>query len=140
MYFKYFKCVPLKFDYVINGSQLNWHTLIQYLEVHINSKLSWNDHCSKLLLKLQDFNFLHHTLYGYTKDSEYKSFLAFILPILEYACQAWDPHTQKCIKQLESIQYRDAKWICGTQHNSLNFTWTLSSSKLIFGISSRYGP
>ena len=53
----------------------------------------------------------------------------FVLPILEYACQAWNPHTQKCIKQLESIQCRGAKWVCGAQYNSSNFTWTPSSSQ-----------
>ena len=40
-----------------------------------------------------------------------------------------EPHTQKCIKQLESIQYRGARWICGARFNSSNFSWTPSSSQ-----------
>ena len=50
------KCVPPKFDYVINGSQLDWHTSIRYLGVHITSTLSWNVHCSKIFAKLPEFS------------------------------------------------------------------------------------
>ena len=39
------------------------------------------------------------------------------------------PNTQKCIKQLESIQYHGAKWVCGAECNSSNFTWTKLSSQ-----------
>ena len=124
------KCIPSKFDYVINGSQLNWHTSVRYLGLHINSMLSWNDHCSTIPAKAtRILNFLCHTMYGCSKDSKYKCFRAFVLPILEYASQAWNPHIQKCIKQLESIQCRGTKWICGAQYNPSNFTWIPSSSQ-----------
>ena len=124
------KRLPLKFDYALGDFQLCWRTSIRYLGVCINSTLSWNDHCSKIAAKsTRVFNFLRHNLYGCTKHSKYKCFRAFVLPILEYACQAWSPHTQKCIKQLESIQYRGARWICGARFNSSNFTWTPSSSQ-----------
>ena len=100
------KRLPLKFDCVLGDFQLCWRTSIRYLGVCINSTLSWNDHCSKIAAKAtRVFNFLRRNLYGCTKHSKYKCFRAFLLPILEYVCQAWIPHTQKCIKQLESIQY-----------------------------------
>ena len=124
------KRVPPKFDYVINGSHLDWHTSIRYLGVHITFTLSWNVHCSNIAAKAtRVLNFLRRSMYSCTRDSKYRSFQAFVLPILEYACQAWNPHTQKCIKQLESIQCRGAKWVCGAQYNSSNFTWMPSSSQ-----------
>ena len=124
------KRVPTKFDYVINGSQLDWHTSIRYLGVHITSTLSWNVHCSKIAAKAtRVLNFLWRTMYSCSRNSKYKSFHAFVLPILEYACQAWNPHTQKCIKQLESIQCCGARWVCGVWYNPSNFTWSPSSSQ-----------
>ena len=45
------KRVPPKFDYIINGSHLDWHTSIRYLGVHITSTLSWNVHCSNIAAK-----------------------------------------------------------------------------------------
>lgn len=124
------KRVPPKFDYVISGSQLNWRTSIRYLGVHISSTLSWNDHCSAIAAKAtRVLNFLRRAMFGCTKDSKYKSFRAFVLPILEYACQAWNPHTGKCIKQLETIQCRGARWVCGARYNPSTFTWTPSSSQ-----------
>ena len=45
------KLLPPKFDYVLNGFPLKWCTSVRYLGVHINSKLSWNDHCSIITAK-----------------------------------------------------------------------------------------
>ena len=82
-----------------------------------------------IILCVLSVNFLRRTMYSCFRDSKHRSFCAFVLPILEYACQAWNPHTQKCVKQLESIQCRGAKWVCGAQYNSSNFTWTPSSAQ-----------
>ncbi len=124
------KRVPPQFDYVINGSQLDWHTSIRYLGIHITSTLSWNVHCSNIAATAtRVLNFVRCTMYSCSKNSKHKSFHVFVLPILEYACQAWNPHTQKCIKQLESIQCRGARWVCGARYNPSNFTWSPSSSQ-----------
>ena len=98
------KLLPPKFDYVLNGFPLKWCTSVRYLGVHINSKLSWNDNCSIIAAKAtRVLNFLRRTMFSCSRDSKYRSFRSFVLPTLEYACQAWNPHTQKCIRQLESI-------------------------------------
>ena len=36
-----------------------------------------------------------------------------VRPILDYCSSVWDPHTQKAIKQLESIQNRAARFVTG---------------------------
>ena len=124
------KRVPPKFDYVLSGSQMNCHTSVRYLGLHINSTLSWNDQCSTIAAKAtRILNFFHCTMYSCSKDSKYKCFQAFVLRILIYASQAWNPYTQKCIKQLESIQCHGKKWVCGAQYSPSNFTWTPSSSQ-----------
>ena len=84
----------------------------------------------KLLPKLQGFLifFIVICMHGCTKHLKYKYVRAFALPILdhEYACQAWNPHTQKCIRKT-TIQCRGDRLICGAQFNSSKFTWTHSS-------------
>ena len=87
----------------------------------------WNDHGSIIAAKAtRVFNFLRRTMYNCSRDSKHGSFCAFVLPILEYACHV-EPFTQKCVEQVELIQCRGAKWVCGAQYNSSNFTRTPSS-------------
>ena len=115
--------------YMINGFYLNRYTSIRYLGVHIN--------CRRIIIvllllqRLQEFLifFVLLCMYSCSRDSKHRSFCAFVLPILEYACQVWNPHTQKCVQQLESIQCHSTKWVCGAQYNSSNFTWTPSSAQ-----------
>ena len=39
---KYF---PPQFVYTIGGEPISWKSLVRYLGVCINSKLTWSDHC-----------------------------------------------------------------------------------------------
>ena len=35
-------------------------------------------------------------------ECKHKAYCALVQPVLENACQVWNPHTQQSIKQLES--------------------------------------
>ena len=123
------KRTPLKFDYKINDFQLPWCNSVKYLGIHINSTLSWNTHCSIITAKAtRVLNIIHHNLFGCSKESKHRAFSALMLPILEYACQVWNPHTQKNIKQLQAIEHRGARWICGARYDRLNFRWSPPSA------------
>ena len=50
------------------------------------------------------------------------------MPILEYACQVWNPHTQQSIKHIESVQLCGARWTCGARFNNSTFHWSPSSN------------
>ena len=54
---------------------------------------------------------------------------ALVQPILEYACQVWNPHTQQSIKQIESVQLYGARWICGARFKNSTFHWSPSSNQ-----------
>ena len=58
-----------------------------------------------------------------------RAFRSLVIPILEYASQVWNPHTQKNICQLEAIQLRAACWVCGSRFNHLTVKWSKSSSQ-----------
>ena len=39
------KRFPPQFVYAIGGKPISWKSLVRYLGVHINSRLTWSDHC-----------------------------------------------------------------------------------------------
>ena len=55
---------------------------------------------------------------------------ALVLPVLDYASTAWNPHTQKHISwpALETIQNCGACWVCGSRYSCHSHTWPKSSS------------
>jgi len=90
-----------------------------------NSKLSWNNHCSIITAKAtRVLNIICRNLFGSSKEYKHGVFSALMLPILEYACKVWNLHTQKNIKQLQAIEHRGARWICGARYHRLNFRWS----------------
>jgi hypothetical protein len=40
-----------------------------------------------------------------------------IRPILEYASSAWDPHLSRDVSELEKVQKRAARRVCGVYKN-----------------------
>ena len=58
-------------------------------------------------------------------SSKHKTFRAFVLPVLDFASPVWNPHTQK---NIEKIQNRGTRWICGSRFNPHTNTWSKSSS------------
>ena len=110
------------FDYQLTECSLRWSTSVKYLGAHLNSKLVWNDHCTHVAAKATKlFNFLHQHLYSCSPAAKCRAFRSLVIPILEYASQVWNPHTQKYISQLEAIQLCAAHWIYGSRfnHNTL---------------------
>ena len=46
---------PPQFTYTIGNGSISWKSLVQYLGVYINSKLTWSDHCRLTAQKLPRF-------------------------------------------------------------------------------------
>ena len=124
---------PTSFDYQINGCSLKWSSYVKYLGVHLNSRLTWNNHCAFVAAKAGKatklLNLLHQHLFVCSPVTKCRAFCSLVIPILEYASQVWNPHTQKNICQLEAIQLRGARWVCGSCFNHLTFKWSKSSSQ-----------
>lgn len=123
------KHFPTRFDYQLTGCSLRWSTSVKYLKVQLNSKLIW--HCAYACSNqsYKTFNLLRWHLYACPPVAKCRAFCSLVIPILEYASQVWNPHTQKNISQLEAIQLCAACWICGSRFNHSNFKWSKSSSQ-----------
>ena len=90
----------------LNGSQLEKVSRYKYLGVMVNDSLSWTDQVNRVSTKAK-------RILGYVYRQFYKScdsaallklYSALVLPILDYACQIWDPHLLKDTHQLDSVQ------------------------------------
>ena len=77
-------------------------TSAKYLGTTINEKLQWAEHISNITRKASAMlDFLYQNLKNcplFIKISCYKT---LTVPILEYACTIWDPHTLKDINKIE---------------------------------------
>jgi len=122
------KSSPSKPSYYINNHNLQWVSSVKYLGVFVDCKLSWNHHISHVSAKAtRVLNLLRRHMYTCRASSKLKAFRALVLPVLDYASVAWNPHTQKNISALEKIQNRGARWVCGSRFNPISFKWSKSS-------------
>lgn len=107
------KISPLSFDIYISGTLLNQVSSLKYLGFYLTSDLRWSKHitlmCSTARRKL---GYIYRKFYKFSHSSTllilYK---AFVRPILEYGAPVWDPHLNKDLQAIESVQ-RFATKIC----------------------------
>ena len=104
----------INFMYSVNSITISWNSIVKYLEVHIQSTLSWSHHCKVVSTKARrSLNHLRHSLWGATTAAKSVAYKCLVRPLLEYACQVWSSHTACDISGLESVQHRAARWACG---------------------------
>ena len=110
----------------MGAKTINQVTSAKYLGITINEKMQWAEHISNITKKASaSLGFLHRNLKNcppFVKNSCYKS---LIVPILEYSCTIWDPHTLKDINKIDKIQRRAARFVKN------NYSWSTSVSSLI---------
>jgi len=51
---------------------------------------------------------------------------SLVIPILEYASQVWNPHSQKNVMRLENVQLQAARWVAGSRFNRHALKWSKS--------------
>ena len=60
-----------------------------------------------------------------SKAVKQRAYLALVRPTLEYATPAWSPHAQKDINNIESVQRRAARFVCGDYRRNKQRDWLL---------------
>ena len=96
---------------------------LEYLGIHIDSKLSWNAQNTYLCNKANNtLAFIQRNLYGCPQDVKEKCFNVLVRPILEYGCSVWDPHQAGQIANLEKIHKRAARFVTGNYSRILGST------------------
>jgi hypothetical protein len=97
-----------------------------YLGVHISSNLSWNPHCDQVTTKAnKTLGIVQHALGPCNKSVKERAYTALVHPGLEYATGAWNPHTDRNVDQLEKVQRRAARFVCGDYRRKTSVTGLL---------------
>ena len=100
------------FQYSIFGKPLSTVDQHEYLGVTISNDLRWNHHCEKSIKKAnRTLGLLRRTLTPCTKDVKIKAYESLVRPRLEYASEAWNPHTTSTVDRLEQVQRAAARFI-----------------------------
>ena len=122
------KRLQVSFIYQLSGCSLKWSSTVKYLGVLLNTKLSWDNQCTYIASKASRLlNLLRRNLFACTSAAKNRAVRSLVIPILEYASQVWNPHTQKNVMKLENVQLRAARWVAGSRFDRHTLKWSKSS-------------
>ena len=83
-----------------------------------NNKLTWQNHIDLTTAKANKvLCFLRRNLYDCSTKVRSASYSTMVRPILEYSAAIWDPHLQREINQLETVQRRAARFATKTYYD-----------------------
>ena len=90
----------------IGSSTIEKVSCMKYLGVLISSDLSWSAHIETVVSKARKaLGCIYRRFYRNAHTSVLtKLYTTLVRPLLEYCCVLWDPHLEKDIEKLESVQ------------------------------------
>ena len=133
----------IKFQYSIQGNNIQEVHQVKYLGVTINNNLSWSAHTKIISSKANSvLGFLRRNFNRCPTKTKSALYLSLVRPILEYAVTVRAPYHRTDICQIEAIQRRAARFAmnCYDRHQSVTemlhkLTWpTLESRRNHFKI------
>ena len=104
---------PLISDYKINGQVLDSVNLYKDLGLFTNGNLSWNQHIDSITARANKvLGLLKRTCRDFKDIVTLKTlYCSLVRPLLEYACEVWNPFTKRNIDKIEAVQRRATRWI-----------------------------
>ena len=104
---------PSPCNYTINSKLLTQVPTHKHLGVVLSSDLSWKPHVLSVVARSNRLLGLLKRTFGSHSKALFTGYRSMIRPILEYACQAWNPHQAYLIEKLECVQRNVTRWIIG---------------------------
>ena len=103
---------PLHKFYSLCGTILQHVNEAKYLGVNISDDLHWSKHVQNIASKASStLGLLRRNLYSCPSKLREQAYISFIRSWLEYCAGIWNPHLEKDIQLLESIQRRAARFV-----------------------------
>ena len=85
-----------------------------YLGVTISHDLSWTVQVAKVIAKAQrSLGFIRRNIRTTNRDIKTKAFNTIVRPTLEYAASVWAPGQKFLQQDIEKVQRRAARYVCG---------------------------
>lgn len=132
------KCYHVKFtnkinklvtSYRINETALQMCDKVRYLGVTFSSTMNWSAHVDTVAAKASRMLYFFQRNFKHAPTGLKETlYTTNIRPVLEYACQSWDPFTNKNIDKLERVQKRAARFV------TANYDFTVRSSSIVDGL------
>ena len=101
---------PFPCNYTINSKLLTQVFTHKHLGVVLSDDLSWKLHVLSVAARSNRLLGLLKRTFGSHSKALFTGYRAMICPILEYACQAWNPHQAYLIEKLECVQRNVTRW------------------------------
>jgi len=96
----------------LNGQLLKRVNSLCYLGVTISDDLAWDRHVDGIVSKAnRSLGLLKRSLYKAPKYAKLTAYKTICRPLLEFACEVWDPSSQKNISNIEMVQHRAIRFI-----------------------------
>ena len=103
---------PLLTSYKVHDTVLTEQKSAKYLGLIFDNKLTWNKHINAITKKADGARaFINRNLRSAPPLIKSRCITTMVRPILEYACEVWDPHTQSNINALERVNRRCARTV-----------------------------
>ena len=84
----------------IHGVILQFSNSVKYLGVTIDSKLSFKEQCDSMCHRANFMlSFLERNFYRCPQKVKEQCYFTLVRPLVEYACNAWDPYDNDKIKK-----------------------------------------
>jgi hypothetical protein len=120
------KTKPRAYNFTINGKAIPKEKSCKYLGVTINETLSWNTQSEQVRSKAsRTLGLIRRTLGRCSKEVRETAYNTLVRPQLEYATSAWNPHTDRNVRIIESVQRQAARFV------SHNYDRTASVSEML---------
>ena len=104
--------------YSMNGFLLESVSHTKYLGVTISEDLKRNRHVAEVTSRANKLlGLLRRNLSVCDKKVKEAAYLGLVRPLLEYASQAWDPHTSNLTDEIEKVQRRAARFVMSDYKN-----------------------
>ena len=108
-------------SYLLHGVELQRVKSASYLGVNIGDKLTWTIHVDSTRKKASRvLGFLRRNLHACNRSVKALAYRTYVLPILEYASQVWDPPTRGLQGKLERVQRNAAHFVTRQYDSDVN--------------------
>jgi len=115
---------PIIHDYTMRGDDLLGVANKAYLGIELHERLSWKLHVDAVTNKAsRTLGFIRRNLGRHCPtDVKKLAYISLVRSQLEYASVVWDPNKQNQIDQLEMVQRRALRFICGNYQRDASVT------------------
>lgn len=115
----------LEYSYFLYNERVIEQNEVKYLGIIFSSNCSWEAHVNNIVHKANSMlNFLHRNLRQAPSKLRETAYLTYVRPLLEYACEVWDPHQNYLTQKIEKVQNRALRFV------QRNYDWHSSVSQM----------